>query len=434
MSNLKKRKLFKDFISRNQVLIVDKSTASRRRLAKTLVNLGGKRNLIHSVSHFSEAKDIISELKPQLVISDYKINGASGFELFNFIRESFPDEDKMSLVLVTANISQSAVARAAEEEVDTFIIKPYTVQVLEKSLVNAVVSKLHPSDYVQKVNDGKVQMDRGQYNEALETFSEAISMHAKPSLALFYHGLCFKQLEDRDEAKDDFNEGLKFNNIHYKCQIGLFDLHMDEKKYFEAYAVVKRISKYFPANPDRINQIVKLAVATQNYKDIEDYYENFLDLEERNETTIKHICAGLFVTAKFFKIENKKDKVIDIFEKISISCQGNTKFLKSIIKSLVELEEFGHAKSHLKRFTGDSLASSDFRISQFLASSDSMQKSQLISEGLEIFHSSDRDIECFKILINAMLSEDFKERASKIVSEAQAFWPNENISLISQAA
>ena len=144
MDESKKLELFKEFLKNNQVLVVDKSSASRRRLTKTLVDMGGKRNQVHSVAHFQEAIDVIEKHKPQLVLSDYDLKGGSGFGLFRHFREFHPENKKSTLILITSNISQSAVAKAAEEDVDSFIIKPYTVKSLEKSLtkLQKITSKL----------------------------------------------------------------------------------------------------------------------------------------------------------------------------------------------------------------------------------------------------------------------------------------------------
>ena len=126
MSDLKKKQLFKEFLAKNKILIADKSSASRRRLVKTLVDLGANRQSIHSIAHYSEAIDIIDNEKPALILSDYTLNGGSGFDLFKHYKEAHPQVKNATLVLVTSNISQSSVAKAAEGDVDSFIIKPYT--------------------------------------------------------------------------------------------------------------------------------------------------------------------------------------------------------------------------------------------------------------------------------------------------------------------
>ena len=82
MKAQKKRELFKEFLEKNKVLLVDKSSASRRRLMKTLVEMGCKRSQIFSVAHYSEGLEVIKTERPKLVLSDFSIKGGSGFDLF----------------------------------------------------------------------------------------------------------------------------------------------------------------------------------------------------------------------------------------------------------------------------------------------------------------------------------------------------------------
>ena len=91
MSKDKKAQLFKDFLATGDILIVDKSSASRRRLTKTIVDMGGKRNQVHSVAHFSEAIEIIDSKKPKLILSDYEVNGGycSACDLYRFAEATF---------------------------------------------------------------------------------------------------------------------------------------------------------------------------------------------------------------------------------------------------------------------------------------------------------------------------------------------------------
>lgn len=420
----KKKELFKAFLSNNQVLIVDKSSASRRRLTKTLVDLGAKRIQVHSVAHYSEAVAIVTEHKPQLVLSDYAINGGSGFDLFSEYRNVHKEEKKSALILITSNISQSAVAKAAEEDVDSFIIKPYTVKSLEKNLIDAVINKLYPSKYIQKIEEGKESMFAGNYDEAIEIFEKAISLNSLPSLAHFYHGQCkyFKHL--KEDAEKDYGKGLEINKIHYKCQIGLYEMFKNDNRHKEAYDVVKNIAKYFPANPDRLKEVIRLCITTANYQDMDSYYDIFVNLDERTEEIINYICSGLYIYGKVSLLQYNKDKSREVFEKIGISCGGMPKFLKSMIFLLVEFDIFSDAKKLMSRFTLEDSHSADYAICNYLAYLDEMNNTEKISEGLDLFNKGFKDPLAAKYLIKALRDEGSDKKAQKYQDEAEFLWPD----------
>src|SRR5690606_9220694 len=111
--------------------------------------------------------------------------GGSGFDLFKFIRDKYPLRKDLCLILVTSNITQAAVAKAAEEDVDSFIIKPYTIQGIKENLVATIINKIAPSPYVIKVEEGKELLKNKNYTDAIDVLKEALKLHPKPSLALF---------------------------------------------------------------------------------------------------------------------------------------------------------------------------------------------------------------------------------------------------------
>jgi CheY-like chemotaxis protein len=423
MKEEKKQELFKEFLSSGDILIADKSSASRRRLTKTIVDMGGSRSRIDSVAHFSEAIDIIRSKKPKLLLSDYDLNGGSGFDLFKEYRESFPEEKKSVLILVTSNISQSAVAKAAEEDVDSFIIKPYTVKSLEKSLINTVIGKLYPSKYVQAIEKGKELLFQGNYEEALDVFEEAIKLNEKPSLAMFYHGQTKYMLEQLQEAEGDYKKGLEINSIHFKCQVGLYELFMKDQKFHEAYSVVKNIAKYFPANPDRLKEVVRLAMVTENYVDMEMYYDIFTQLDERTDDVINFVCSGMFINGKFHFIQGDKDKAREIFDKIGVSCSGMSKFLTAMIKLLAENEYFDDAQKLVSRFSNDPQEKNSYMVAKYIAYSNVSSLNERISQGLELWNNGVKDLEAFLLMYNSLLADNNEQKASEYLEEARRIWP-----------
>jgi CheY-like chemotaxis protein len=420
----KKEELFKAYLKDCEIVIADKSSASRRRLVKTLVDMGASRQKVHSIAHYSEAIEVMDSKKPKLVLSDFAMNGGSGFDLFKYYRENFPDEKQSVLILVTSNISQSAVAKAAEEDVDSFIIKPYTVQSLEKSLINTVIAKLYPSSYIQKIEEGKEKLFAADYEGAMVCFDEALPMNKKPSLALFYHGQAKYFLELSDEAQDDYKKGLEINNIHFKCQIGLYEIFKKDGKLNEAYDVVKNIAKYFPANPERLKEVIHLAIKTEHYLDIEIYYDLFTGLDERSDDLINYVCSGMYVCGKYLFGLGEETKARAIYEKTAISAAGTSKFLKAMVITLVENNVHEDAQKLLSRFGSGADDESDYLISSYLANSADMEVTEKISKGMELFNKGHKHPDCVTILIDSLREDGSDKKANDFQEEANHTWPD----------
>jgi CheY-like chemotaxis protein len=405
-----RKEVLKQYLETNEVLIVDKNPSSRNRLLKTMCELGSKRHMVHSISGFPEAQEIIATKKIGIVLSDYFIVGGSGFDLFKMIREKNVNIKDLCLILVTSNISQTAVAKAAEEDVDSFIIKPYTIQSIQENLISTVLQKIKPSDYIQNVEMGKNFMKEGKYQEALATLNGALNMHPKPALALFYIGQTEYLKNLLEEASGSYNEGLSFNNIHYKCLIGLYEIFMRDEKFNEAYQVMKKIVKYFPANPDRLAQIVRLAIRTSSFADMQMFYDVYLALEERTQVLTNYIGAGMYIAGKHHLIENTPEIAIQYFDNIVVSCTEYTKFIRAIISVLVEYNMGSQAEKYFSRFRSEDKGSEDYLVSEFLlASKNSDDNGLVLKMGLDLYNRKIRDYACMQAMLTAMKKGGYKE-------------------------
>ncbi len=424
---MEKLDIFRDYIQKIDVLIVDKNPSSRSRLLKIMYDLGCKRNKIFTAGEMAEAEELIANKNIGIVLSDYFIGGGSGFDLFKMVRQKFPDKKELSLILVTSNISQTAVAKAAEEDVDSFVIKPYTVQSIQENLISTVSSKVKPSEYIQKIDQAKTFLAAGKVDEALVVLNEAKKMHQKPALALFYIGQAEYMKESVEVAKGAYSTGLSFNNIHYKCLLGLYEMFLEQNKYNEAYQVVKKIAKFFPANPDRLAQIVRLAVQTENYDDMQMYYEIFTSLDERTETMVNYIGAGLFVSGKHKLMNKKYDEAVRLFDNIAVSCSEFSKFIRAMICTLVEYGQVTSAEKYLTRFPPGSDDQEDYLVSEYLImSKKGEQQSSLAKFGLDMYNKNIRDPQVMIIMIKAMEECKYKkETIDNFRAEFQKLWPGE---------
>ena len=302
------------------------------------------------------------------------------------------------------------MAKAAEEDVDSFIIKPYTIQIIHESLINAVNAKIYPSAYVMKIEEAKIAMNDARFDEATIILKDAMTMHSRPALALFYMGQVEYMRRALNEAEGNYSKGLSYNNIHFKCLIGLYELFMQENKYQEAYQVVKKVAKFFPANPDRLTQIVRLAIQTEHYDDMLFYYDIFTTLDERSKVLVNYIGAGLYIAGKHQLINGNVPEALKCFDCVAVSCSEFTKFLRAMITVLVENNLAAEAETFLTRFHAGSLDHEDYLVSEYLVFS-SMNKDPNFSvrRGLDLYNKKIRDFLCMREMIRAMQTSGVKE-------------------------
>lgn len=417
-------KIFAEYIADKKVLIADCSGSSRAGLAKLLITLGAKTSNIAMAPTYDVAQDAMKKMSPHVVITEYDLGNRCGLDLLQAQRAAQAESKKSLFILVTSNTSQSAVAQAAEEDVDTFILKPYTLEVLRQAIFKAANAKLTPSEYVKAIEAGKTLLFDGKPDEALVEFEKAKTLDPRPALAFFYHGQAELMKKAMEPAEESFNKGLIHNKIHYKCMVGLYDLQMEKKLYKEAYDLVKRISRYFPANPQRLSSVLRLAVMTQSYEDIERYYQIFIDLDARNEELIKYICAALVVCGKFYLQKNFGTRATELFQKAAVTAGGRTKILREIVLALAQHELTKDALEFLKRFPPQSHTGVDYITCELLANDGINPPALTIDAGRKIIAQDIHDPSIYKVLVKRSIETGLNDYAENLKSEGVKRWPN----------
>ncbi len=418
--------LLRKYLKEQTVFIVDTASASRRRLAATIVGLGATTSKITLHGQYEEAEADMKARAPKVVICDYVLGRRSGLELLQVQRQSHPEGGDCLFILVTGNSSQSAVARAAEEDVDSFILKPYTINSLTETLVASAVSKLFPSPYRKAIEDGKVLLFSGKIHEAMEVFERAMGMNTSPALACFYYGQAEYMLRALNDAKGSYMKGLNFNKIHYKCLVGLFEIFMAEKMYKEAYEVIRRVQKYFPANPKRLASVIRLAVLNERYADIESLYSVFKDMEYRDDEIVRYMCAGLVVSAQYSFKQQNNEKALELLNHAAVSAAGQVSFLRRIIEILAEQGQVEKMQDFLNRFPADVQKGADFLLSRFLFLNMTAQPGIAIQFGQTLIKDGVRSPLLYESLIKRYMEYKKKDMAEDLLQDGLKRWPEES--------
>ena len=416
---------FQQFIGDKKILIADASGVSRANLAKVFNSLGVKAGSMTLVGSYDEAETAIKESRPQVVVCDYDLGSKCGLDLLQKQRFNNQESKESLFILVTGNTSQTAVARAAEEDVDTYILKPFTADSLKKSIVKAAITKKHPSEYLDTIEKGKDDLAQGKVQEAMMKFAMAMRMDPTPSLACFYFGQASLMKESIKDAEGSYTKGLNFNKIHYKCMVGMYELLMSQKRYDQAYDVVKRMSHYFPANPQRLTAVLRLAIMTASYQDVERYYQIFTKIDDRNDEIIKYICAALVVCGKHYLNTNYSGRGLELFQKAAVSASGRTRVLREIIIALVDKGLINETDPYMKRFPGDSRNLADYLACTLMIADKSVAATVVVEKARQMIAKGVHDPAIYKILIRRSVEVGLKPAAEELIRTAVTKWPDE---------
>jgi CheY-like chemotaxis protein/Tfp pilus assembly protein PilF len=418
--------IFTKFMADKKILIADPSASSRSSLFSIFRDLNIKPSQMTLVNTYAAAEEQIVALKPNIVVAEYDLGKRCGVELLQNQRAERPKETKECLfIIVTSNTSQSAVARAAEEDIDAYILKPFTPDMVRKLILKAALLKIKPPLYIKLIDEGKALLEQGKFDEAENKFKEAVPCDPNPSLAYYYIGQTRFIKKILNEAKGNYSKGLEYNKIHYKCLVGLYETFQTEKNYQNAYEVVKKISQYFPANPKRLAEVLRLAIMNGKYEDIERYYQIFINIDERDETLIKYVCAALVVCGKYYlSTKLGVTRAIELFKKAAATGTGRANIIKEIVTALIENGIFKEAKNFLERYPPALQSSTEYLILKFQVLNAEAPLQAIIAQGKELLDKNIIDENLYKIMLARYVEADMKTAAESLYYLAIKHFPN----------
>jgi two-component system phosphate regulon response regulator PhoB len=104
-----------------------------------------------------EALILIDEIKPDLVLLDWMIEGTSGIEVCRRLRRSAPTA-KLPIIMLTARGHEEDKVRGLEIGADDFVAKPFSPKELV-ARANALLRRSQPNLVAERLSYGGIEMD-----------------------------------------------------------------------------------------------------------------------------------------------------------------------------------------------------------------------------------------------------------------------------------
>ncbi|HTL13439.1 MAG TPA: response regulator [Bdellovibrionota bacterium] len=414
-----------NWLASRRILVADVGASTRTSITRVLQDLGARSGHLKTVNGFAAAVEALADHRPHVVVCDYHLGGNCGLRLAPLLRRLHLEDRDRLFVLVTINSSQSAVAEAAEEEVDRYVLKPFTHESLRDYLFQAVLAKLQPGPYLGRIERGKSLMAKGEMDHATLLFTEATVYSEKPSLAYYYLGKAYQAQGLVKDAEENFRAGLVFNDIHYRCLSGLFELLRSQERCEEAHEVMRVLLERFPVSPGRLDAAVGLALETGQYEHVHRYFEVYTSLEYRPATLAQRVSRALVEGGRHFLTHSKFQEAVEAFQRASITGNKHGKVLRRIITSLVEHGRHQEAEHFLKDFAPEHQKGVDYLSMDLLVSSAVGALSRTIDQGRKLLRSGVHDPDVYETLIRTSLKAGLRESAEGLVYDAVRLWPDE---------
>lgn len=151
-----------------RILIIDDLVEARSSLKKMMVILGAVEANIDTAANGQEAAQLIAEHDYQIVLADYNLQrGKDGQQVLEEARYSKRLKASSLFVMITAENAMEMVMGALEYDPDSYLTKPYTLNMLKERLQRILILKQRLADINQAIDKQNIELAIGLSEEML---------------------------------------------------------------------------------------------------------------------------------------------------------------------------------------------------------------------------------------------------------------------------
>ena len=97
------------------------------------------------VTTFHNARSVVQTLltgkRPELLLLDINMPEVSGLDVLEFLRRR-PEWKELPIIMLSSDAAESMVDKALEMGADSYLMKPVTIEELEKAMVTAIQKRV----------------------------------------------------------------------------------------------------------------------------------------------------------------------------------------------------------------------------------------------------------------------------------------------------
>lgn len=240
----------KDFIDpRNMtILAVDDMKSMRLTMRKMLKHLNiGK--ILKFAENGREGLTVLQSSPADLVIIDWQMPLMNGTQMLESIRNDKALRD-IPVIMVSAESEKDIVLEVAETEIDGYLLKPLTLDALDKKIKTVVDRVNNPDKASLLINEARDFEESGDLESAIEKIKHALTFRPSASRLLRRLGLLYAKTGKSEIAEKCLRKAASVNpqdantrQIMGEMYIKKNDLEKAARYYLEVLSLTTRFSE-----------------------------------------------------------------------------------------------------------------------------------------------------------------------------------------------
>ena len=220
-----------------------------------------------------KCRDMFGRNAQVVMFIEVKIDGKSNVFAFKSLKETYGDN--LKIICLTPEVSEAQISLIAENEVDSIIVKPISIN----NLIQKVAFAIRPSNrFSSEIERIKGLIGKREFTEAMAGIESLLREKPDSSICLMLKGDIFKLRNDYNNAEHYYREASRSARLSLKPLQRLADLHRERAESEKCVNYLLLMNKISP-----LNHLRKIDIGTEYGKLGQDdlarqYYEEAIGI------------------------------------------------------------------------------------------------------------------------------------------------------------
>lgn len=284
------------------IAVVEDNGMARILMRNHLVDMG-----FMDVACYSNGRDLKKDLKVRsydLILMDFHLGDhKNGVEVIQEINRENLLKHCTSLIFVTSDRLPLVIGQIVDVHPDDLVIKPYTIRILEKTIINTLTIRKHCLPILKL-------MDEKKWQDAIEKLEKLVEKNVLPksrTALLKLRARLLIKMHKYDEATALYEKVLKSSANVIWAKWGVIHSQFLAGKIEISEDLLKDMLGAHLTNDKACEWLARICVGRKEYEEAEEY----IDLIKESSLSM----AAAKLKAYVYQLQNKTDQAIDLLER-----------------------------------------------------------------------------------------------------------------------